>query len=205
MEHKMNAIKKLFGATSVSAKANAQPFFTKDIFKDKQFVIGEYTYGKPEVLFEDCGANLFIGKFCSIADNVTIFLSGNHRTDWVSTYPFPVLKKHFPAAQGIKGHPATNGDVKIGNDVWIGRGVTIMSGITVGNGAVLAAGAMVTKDVGNYEIWGGNPARMIRKRFSEEQVLALEKLRWWDWNNEKIEKHVALICSEKVDELLRIG
>jgi acetyltransferase-like isoleucine patch superfamily enzyme len=176
-------------------------FFTKDIFKDKKFKIGDYTYGKPTVLFENEEANLTIGKFCSIADNVIIFLGGNHRTDWITTYPFNVLKTYFPEGKDIKGHPATKGDVIIGNDVWIGNNVTIMSGVSIGDGAVIAAGSVVSKNIWDYEIWGGNPSRLLKKRFDTETIIKLQNLKWWDWEINKIKSNVETLCSINTDKL----
>jgi acetyltransferase-like isoleucine patch superfamily enzyme len=173
-------------------------FFTKDVFKGKKFIIGDYTYGNPTVLFENEEANLTIGKFCSIADNVTIFLGGNHRTDWITTYPFNTLKTYFPEANHIKGHPSTKGDVIIGNDVWIGRNVIIMSGITIGNGAVIAVGAVVSKNIGDYEIWGGNPARLLKKRFGDETINELVELAWWNWDLKKIKKDIVHLSSSNL-------
>ena len=155
-------------------------FFTSDNFRDKKYHIGDYTYGCPEILFDDADANLTIGKFCSIADGVTIFLGGNHRTDWITTYPFNMLQAYFPEAEYNMGHPATKGNVVIENDVWIGRKVTIMSGINIGNGAVIGAESVVTKDIGAYEIWAGNPAKFIKKRFDDKTIERLLELQWWD-------------------------
>ena len=175
-----------------------KPFYTKDIFAGRKFIIGNYTYGNPKVIYENEDANLIIGKFCSIAGEVVIFLGGNHKTDWISTYPFNVLNDDFPEAKEIIGHPATKGDVFIGNDVWIGRGVTIMSGIKIGNGAVIASGSVVTKNIGDYEVWGGNPARFIKKRFTDEDIAKLLVLQWWNWDIEKIKKEVNYLCSSDI-------
>lgn len=177
--------------------------YTKDVFVNKPYVIGEYTYGKPLVLFDDQNTNLIVGKFCSIAANVTIFLGGNHRTDWISTYPFNVLNEDFPEANQIFGHPATKGDVIIGNDVWIGRGAVIMSGITISDGAVIGANSVVTKDIGAYEIWAGNPAVLIKKRFSEEDILFLKELKWWEKDLDYISKNIRVLCSENINLLRR--
>ena len=178
---------------SVSIKKE-RPFFTKDIFNDKPYHIGEYTYGYPTVLHWGENANLYIGKFCSIANNVTIFLGGEHRTDWISTYPFNVINKDFPNAQNISGHPKTKGDVCIGNDVWIGNGATIMSGISIGNGAVIGAEAVVTHSVPAYAIVAGNPARIIKYRFDNNTISKLEQIQWWNWPIEKINNEVRNIC-----------
>ncbi len=193
----MKKIKKIFKFFKRinSAKDLEPAFFTKDIFKKKKFKIGEYTYGAPLILFENEDSNLFIGKFCSIANGVTIFLGGNHRIDWVTTYPFNKLPEYFPEARGIVGHPATKGDVRIGNDVWIGRGVIIMSGVTIGDGAVIAAGSVVSKNIGDYELWGGNPAKFIKKRFSDTEIENFKRIRWWDWEITKIKKYLNYLCS----------
>lgn len=180
---------------------NSKLFFTKDFFLNKKFIIGEYTYGKPNVLFENENANLKIGKFCSIADNVTIFLGGNHRTDWISTYPFNALNEFFPDSSNIQGHPSTKGDVKIGNDVWIGKNVIIMSGISIGDGAVLAAGAVIVKNVGDYEIHGGNPAKLLKLRFKEEEIIKLKNIKWWNWDIEKIKQNINLLCSNNINTM----
>ena len=177
-------------------KATVQPniFFTSDFFAEKKFIIGEFTYGKPLVLFENDESNLIIGKYCSIGDEVIIFLGGNHNIEWITTYPFSALPKYFPEAKGIKGHPSTKGDVVIGNDVWIGRGSIIMSGIQIGHGAVIAAGAVVTKNVGCYEVWGGNPAKLIKKRFDEDTIAKLLELKWWDWERDRIIINLDQLC-----------
>jgi acetyltransferase-like isoleucine patch superfamily enzyme len=150
--------------------------------------IGRFSYGVDEksILQWNEGRTLQIGAFCSIARGVTFFLGGNHRSDWVSTYPFGHIFKEELGTDVPVGHPATNGDIVIGNDVWIGDGATIMSGVTVADGAVIAANSHVVKDIGPYEIWGGNPAHKIRTRFSKEIVEQLLKLKWWDMPIESI-------------------
>lgn len=182
-----------------------EAFYTRDLFKDStQFIqVGPYTYGRPKIFHWGEGARLTIGKFCSIADEVVIFLGGNHRTDWATTYPFPAMAEEWPEAAGITGHPATKGDVVIGNDVWIGYGATILSGVTVGDGAVIGARAVVCRDVGPYTIVAGNPAREIGKRFPDEVIARLLELRWWDWPIEDIRRRLPLLCSCDVENLLR--
>jgi len=144
--------------------------------------VGRFTYDMENISVVEYGegASLKIGSFCSIASSVTIFLGGNHRLDWITTFPFGHVFQEELGGEDIKGHPATNGDVIIGNDVWIGRGATIMSGVTIGDGAVIAANAHVVKNVMAYEIVGGNPAKVIRNRFSNEIKALLLKLAWWD-------------------------
>ena len=178
--------------------------YTSYVFHNKKYKIGEYTYGIPTVLFENESANLTIGKFCSIAEGVTIFLGGNHRVDWISTYPFNIFKQNFPEAEHIKGHPSTKGDVEVGNDVWIGRNASILSGVKIGNGAVIASGAVVTKNIGPYEIWGGNPATFIKKRFDDKEITKLLEIKWWDWDIELIKKNIGLICNANIEEFIKV-
>jgi acetyltransferase-like isoleucine patch superfamily enzyme len=144
--------------------------------------IGAYTYGVKNlvILQWNEAAALTVGKFCSLAADITIFLGGNHRTDWITTFPFGHVFETKLGAHDIKGHPSTRGNVWIGNDVWIGAGAKIMSGVTIGNGAVIAASALVTRDVSPYSIVGGNPAQVISVRFTPETIALLQTLRWWD-------------------------
>jgi len=193
-----SALKILFG---LSNRKNI--FFTKDFYINKKYKIGDYTYGNPQVIFENKNANLIIGKYCSISSGVTIFLGGNHRYDWVTTYPFNDLPNYYPEARNIIGHPATKGNVEIGNDVWIGRNVTILSGVKIMDGAVIAAESVVTKDVGPYEIWGGNPARFIKKRFSDELINQLVLIKWWNWEHSKVIKNVELLQSNNIEYFIK--
>jgi acetyltransferase-like isoleucine patch superfamily enzyme len=163
--------------------------------------VGRHTYGHEQITIRHWGepAELKIGSFCSIADRIEVFLGGNHRVDWVTTYPFAEFAEQWPTARGITGHPQTNGDVTIGNDVWLGSGATIMSGVTIGDGVAVAARSCVTRDVPPYAIVGGNPARLLRFRFDEETVEKLLALRWWEWTDERIAANVALLSSGDVN------
>ena len=166
--------------------------------------IGKYTYHKYNIniKWDLSGKDLIIGNFCSIADNVTIYLGGNHRSDWVTTYPFGHIHQYvFDNFDGA-GTPITNGDVKIGNDVWISANVTIMSGITIGDGAIIANNSHIVKDVEPYSIVGGNPAKLIRYRFTKEQIEKLLEIKWWYWDDEKINHYLPLLCNENIDEFI---
>ena len=176
-------------------------FYTRDVLAGSGYCIGKHTYGRPKVVDFGEGAQLIIGKFCSISAGVTIFLGGEHRVDWITTYPFPSLPKTWPEAQRITGHPKTSGDVVIGNDVWIGRGCVILSGSRIGDGAVLGANSVVSGKVAPYAVVAGNPAKTIKKRFDKEKIDKLLKIRWWDWPEKRIKKKVPLLCSDKIDEL----
>jgi len=181
------------------------PLFAKKIlhvhtWKDQKNVeVGEFTYGKPEIHMFTSKYRLTIGKFCSIASRVIIIVDGNHRTDWISAFPFPEI---LGGLETNPGQPAGKRDMKIGNDVWIGHHTLILPGVQIGDGAVIAAGSVITKDVHDYEVVGGNPARHIRNRFTEEQISALKKIRWWDWPLDKIKEHYRLLQSPNVDEFI---
>jgi acetyltransferase-like isoleucine patch superfamily enzyme len=165
--------------------------------------VGRYTYGFENLSIRQWGegASLRIGAFCSLA-GATIMLGGNHRTDWITTFPFGHIFADELGGQEIVGHPATRGDVVIGNDVWIGHNATIMSGITIGTGAVIASNAVVVKDVRPYDIVGGNPAKCIKTRFDEDIVERLLQLRWWDLPVEDIRQVAATLSQAPTPQLL---
>ncbi|RVT85997.1 CatB-related O-acetyltransferase [Inhella crocodyli] len=154
--------------------------------------IGRYTYGYETLQVKQWGEGepLQIGSFCSIGQGVTVFLGGNHRVDWVTTFPFGHVFGEQLGGRDVLGHPTTNGAVVVGNDVWLGDGATIMSGVRIGDGAVVAARAVVTQDVAPYSIVAGNPARLIRHRFPPDIVERLRTLRWWDLPDAEIRKLV---------------
>ncbi len=160
-----------------------------------------HSYGSPQIFQWGEGAHYKVGDFCSIGFGVQIFLGGNHRIDWVTTFPFGHTSRDtFP--DRVEGHPTTKGDVVIKNDVWIGANATIMSGVTIGNGAVVANSAVVTKDVPDYCIVAGNPAKVVKKRFSDKQIAALLENPWWELTDEEIKPLIPYLCSQDIDELI---
>ena len=124
----------------------------------------------------------------------------NHLTDAISSYPFAIFGGDWKDAMDGKSYPS-KGDTVIGNDVWIGYKATILPGVQIGDGAIIASNATVTKNVEPYAIVGGNPARLIRKRFSETEIEKLLKLSWWDWPIEKITKNLKALTGDKLQEL----
>ncbi len=164
--------------------------------------IGEFSYGRPKVRFPEAGAVLTIGRYCSIADRVEILLGGNHRIDWVTTYPFSAQRALWKKAPKTRDYHSSRGDVTIGNDVWIGSGAMILSGVTISDGAVIAARAVVTKDVPPYAIVAGNPALLVRYRFDEATIAALLETAWWELPAELVAGLIPLLQSDRTGELV---
>lgn len=167
--------------------------------------IGDYSYGRLTIRSWGEGARLRIGRFCSFANGITIFLGGNHRTDWVTTYPFSDLTDLWPEMAGRPSTVTSRGEVVIGSDVWIGSGATILSGVTIHPGAVVAARAVVSRDVPPYTIVRGNPAEPGRPRFDEATVAALLDLAWWDLPRDAIAELAPWLQSGDVGAVLSRG
>ncbi len=189
--------------------------FLKNVIKAPNITVGDYTYyddaddptnfEKNNVLFNypEFGDRLIIGKFCAIASGVTFIMgAANHRINSVTTYPFNVFggawEEHTPAH--LSQLPF-KGDIVIGNDVWIGRESVIMPGVNIGDGAIIGAYSVVTKDVAPYSVVGGNPAKFIKKRFSDELIGLLTELKWWDFEAEKLVDFLPLLCDSDLDKV----
>jgi virginiamycin A acetyltransferase len=172
--------------------------------------VGEYTYyDDPDdptafetrnVLYHYGPEKLVIGRFC--AEGVRFLMNGaNHRMDGPSTFPFPIMgppwAAHFDLITGL---PA-RGDTVVGHDVWLGYQALVMAGVRIGNGAIVASGAVVVDDVPDYAIAGGNPARVIRHRYPEDDIARLTRIAWWDWPLDHVTRHVRTIMSGTVDDL----
>lgn len=186
--------------------------FLKNIIENPQIVVGDYTYyddfedvknfeKNVKYLFDFVGDKLIIGKFCMIASDVTFIMNGaNHLSEAISAYPFAVFGNGWEHAMEGKNYPS-KGDTIVGNDVWIGYKATIIPGVKIGDGAIIASNATVTRDVPPYTIVGGNPAKEIRKRFSENKIERLLKLKWWDWSMEQITQNVQHLTGDDLDAL----
>lgn len=186
--------------------------FLKNVVKNPNIIVGEYTYyddfedvenfeKNVKYLFDFSGDQLIIGKFCMIASGVEFIMNGaNHLQEAITTYPFAIFGKDWSEAMEGKQYP-NKGDTIIGNDVWIGYKATIMPGVTIGDGAIIATKSVVTKDVEPYTIVGGNPAKVIRKRFSDNEIAELLEMAWWNWPIEKITKHVHQLTGNTIQEI----
>ncbi|MFT4074884.1 MAG: CatB-related O-acetyltransferase [Asticcacaulis sp.] len=176
--------------------------YLQNVIDHPRISVGAYSYASnfmPQTnwaqtlapyLFPISQEKLMIGKFCQFAHGTTfITSSANHPMGGFSTYPFRVFRPETM----IDYIKLPHRDTVVGHDVWIGHGAMIMPGVTIGSGAIIASGAVVTKDVAPYTIVGGNPAQVIRQRFSDEIISDLLEIKWWDWPIERIEAHLTAI------------
>jgi len=172
---------------------------------DRKISVGVGTYGVPRLLWDDADLahSLAIGKYCSIAENVKIFVGwfGDHNIRVPSSYPLAMVFGK-PSRTNLPSQAGKKRNVIIGNDVWIGRDVTILAGVTIGDGAVIGTGALVNKDVAPYAIVGGLPAKQIGTRFSEDIVTKMLQLRWWDWPKERIRERIDFFYNEEFAGML---
>ena len=192
-----------------------QVCFIKNVVSNPNVEIGDYTYyDDPEgagnfeknILyhFPFIGDRLIIGKFCAIARGVKFIMNGaNHKTSGISTYPFQIFGNGWEKVTPVPGDLPYKGDTIIGNDVWIGYDALIMPGVNIGNGAIISSRSVVVKDVPAYTIYGGNPARLIKERFSASTVQRLQALAWWNWPVDKITRNLEVIVSANVEFLER--
>lgn len=159
-----------------------------------ELIMGSRSYGN--IIRRGVHNSITVGKYCSLAAGLVIDGGFSHNTKFISTYPFNV---NFNQCSYLTGHPTWKGDVIIGNDVWIGEDCLIMSGVTIGDGSVIGARSIVTKDVDPYSINVGSPSRRVKQRFSDNQISDLLKIKWWDWEEDKIVENAHLLMSENID------
>lgn len=187
--------------------------FIKNVITSPNILVGEYTYYSDETdpcQFEShvthhypfLGDKLIIGKFCAIGQGITFIMNGaNHRMESATTYPFNIMDHGWETFTPHLDDLPWKGDTVIGNDVWIGQNVTILPGITIGDGAIIGANSVVTKDVPAYHIAAGNPCTIIRKRFEDEMIAKLCKLKWWDFPPEKLFSSLDALCSNDLTQI----
>lgn len=162
----------------------------------------DYAAALAPYLYPGAPERLTIGRYCQIAHGVRLITSSaNHAMDGFSTYPFAVFNQEL-----IGDYSAAidnRQDTVIGNDVWLGFESVVMPGVTVGHGAIIAARSVVTRDVPDYAIVGGNPGCLIRNRYPDDVIERLLALSWWDWDVERIGRHVDLITGADIEALER--
>ena len=198
-------------------KGNNKLVFLKNFVKAQNIIVGDYTYfddqrNGPDK-FEEYNVlynynfskvKLIIGKFCAIAAETRFIMTGDHKLDAISTYPFPIFQQGWEKAFDVFDLPV-KGDIVVGNDVWFGYNSTIRNGVTVGDGAIIGANAFVVKDVPPYAIVGGNPGKVVKMRFDDKTIERLLQIAWWNWDIEKINENLEVICNLDIDRLEKIA
>lgn len=187
--------------------------FLKNFVKAPNIIVGDYTYFDdrrygPEKFeeynvlynYDFSKVKLVFGKFCAIAAETKFIMTGDHKLDSISTYPFPIFGHGWESAFNVYDLPV-KGDIIVGNDVWFGYDSLVKNGVKIGDGAIIAARAVVVKDVPPYCIVAGNPAKVVKQRFDDTTVERLIKLAWWNWDIEKINKNLSVICHLNIDQL----
>ena len=187
--------------------------YIRNTIDNPQIQVGEYSYyDDPEdsegfarnvlYLFPFIGDRLIIGRYCAIARGATFVMNGaNHRMSGFSTYPFNIFGNGWERSTPLPQELPYKGDTVVGNDVWIGYEAMLMPGVRVGDGAIIAARSVVSADVPAYAIVGGNPARVLRMRYDDAQIERLLRIAWWDWDADKVSRHLELIVGADLDAL----
>lgn len=173
--------------------------------KNPNIIVGDFTYFS-DVDFEShvlhhydfIGDRLIIGRFCQIASGVTFIMNGaNHQMNAASTFPFYIMGwlQTPPSSDDLP----LKGDTIIGNDVWIGQNATILPGVHIGDGAIIGMNSVVGSDIEPYSIVVGNPARVLRKRFDDELIQHLLRLKWWDRPVDEIQELIPILCNGNLE------
>ncbi|WP_411755676.1 CatB-related O-acetyltransferase [Rhodococcus sp. DK176] len=187
----------------------------KPLIENPLIEVGEYSYyDDPEFAEEFETRNvlhhgperLIIGKFCAFATGTTFIINGaNHRMSGVSTFPSPIMGGSWAQHSDLLADLPSRGDTVVGSDVWIGGNATIMPGVRIGHGAIVSTGSVVTRDVPDHAVVGGNPAVHIKDRYSESEIAALVRIAWWDWPISVVTDHVRTIAAGTVEQLQDVG
>jgi len=194
---KADSIRRLHASLNSAESSVALQERAQQHIADGTLVMGNMSYYAPNVVkYTGDSGRVIIGNFASVAPDADFYVGGQHRTEWVSQYGLRAMLG-LPGAHE-DGFTHGRGDIVVGSDTWVTNGCTVMSGVTIGDGAVVGTKAVVAKDVRPYAIVVGNPAREIRRRFSDEQVDALLRIRWWDWPTAKVKEHIELIASPDI-------
>ena len=190
--------------------------FLKPLVRSPTIDVGEYTYydspddptafERDAVLYGFGPERLIIGRFCAIAAEVRFLMPGaNHADLGPSTYPFGVFGAGWADTMDLVMSAPSRGDTVVGHDVWLGYSALVLPGVRIGHGAVVAAASVVAGDVPPYAVVAGNPARVIRSRFPEEDVARLLRAAWWDWPIDLVTEHARTIMAGTAADLERIA
>lgn len=182
--------------------------YVKPTISNPNIIVGDFTYFSDRDFeshvthhYDFNGDRLIIGKFCQIAAGVEFVMNGaNHQMNAVSTYPFYIFGTWEQDAPPVSELPL-KGDTVIGNDVWIGQNAVILPGVHIGDGAIIGANSVVGSDVPPYTVVVGNPAKPVRKRFDNELIVLMLKLKWWDKSVEEINSLIPVLSNSNLDEV----
>jgi virginiamycin A acetyltransferase len=191
--------------------------FLKPLIESPNIEVGDYTYyddfddplafERDAVLYAYGPERLIIGRYCAIASGVRFVMPGaNHADIGPSTFPFGIFGEPWASRTMdlVMGAPS-RGDTAVGNDVWLGYQALVLPGVTIGHGAVVAAAAVVASDVPPYAIVAGNPARVVKARYDDDDVERLLRAAWWDWPPALVTEHARTIMAGTPAELERIA
>jgi virginiamycin A acetyltransferase len=191
--------------------------FLKALVEDPRIEVGDYTYyddpddalafERRAVLYGFGPERLVIGRFCAIGSGVRFLMPGaNHADRGPSTFPFGIFGEPWaePTMDLVMSAPS-RGDTIVGHDVWLGYRALVLPGVRIGHGAIVAAASVVSADVPPYAIVAGNPARVVRRRYDDEDVARLLRAAWWDWPIELVTRHARAIMSGTPAQLEQIA
>ena len=182
--------------------------YVKPTIKNPNIIVGDFTYFGDDDFessvthhYDFIGDKLIIGKFCQIASGVKFIMNGaNHQINAVSAYPFYIFEGWDQETPSLSKMPI-KGDTIIGNDVWIGQNATILPGVHIGDGAIIGLNSVVTKNIEPYTIAAGNPAKVIRKRFDDELIKLMLKLKWWDKSIKEINDLIPILTDNNLEKV----
>lgn len=191
---------KIFPNRKIKTITNVKP-----TIKNKNIIVGDFTYFADTDFekhvthhYDFIGDKLIIGKFCQIAAGVNFVMNGaNHQMNAVTTFPFYIFDDWKQKTPPLNKMPL-KGNTVIGNDIWIGQNVTILPGVHIGDGAIIGMNSVVGSDVKPYTIVAGNPAKPIRKRFDNELIKLLLKLKWWDKSIKEINELIPILTDDNL-------
>ena len=194
---------KIFPNRKIKTITNVKP-----AIKNKNIIVGDFTYFADTDFekhvthhYDFIGDKLIIGKFCQIGAGVNFVMNGaNHQMNAVTTFPFYIFEGWKQKVPPLNKMPL-KGDTIIGNDVWIGQNVTILPGVHIGDGAIIGLNSVVGRDVAPYTIVAGNPAKVIRKRFDNQLIKLLLKLKWWDKSIKEINDLIPILTDNNLVEV----